>query len=90
MVRRKKTTIFLDAKETTSVIDLKRMIAGITKVPPENQRLFKDEDVMDDKKALTDYNLNSATAKAQSPATIGLAFKDPGSQKAHDFQKTQI
>ena len=78
MVRRKKMTIFLDAKETTSVYELKRMIAGITKVPPENQRLFKDDDVMDDKKALNDYNLNSNTAKAQAPATIGLAFKDKG------------
>lgn len=76
MVRRKKTTIFLDAKENTKVSDLKRMIAGITKTSPENQRLFKDDEIMDDRKALTDYNLNPTTAKAQSPATIGLAFRD--------------
>lgn len=76
MVRRKKTTIFLDAKENTKVVDLKRMIAGITKTSPDNQRLFKDEEIMDDRKALTDYNLNPTTAKAQSPATIGLAFRD--------------
>ncbi len=78
MVRRKKMTIFLDAKETTSVMELKRMIAGITKTTPENQRLYKDDEVMDDRKALTDYNLNPTTAKAQSPATIGLAFRDTG------------
>ncbi|CAG2171388.1 unnamed protein product [Oppiella nova] len=76
MIRRKKMTVFLDAKETTSVIDLKRMIAGITKTLPENQRLFKDDEVMDDRKSLTDYNLNPTTAKAQSPATIGLSFRD--------------
>jgi len=28
MVRRKKTTIFIDAKEDTSILELKRMISG--------------------------------------------------------------
>lgn len=45
MVRRKKTTIFLDAKENTTVYDLKKMVEGITKVPPENQELYKDDEV---------------------------------------------
>ncbi|XP_022251541.1 uncharacterized protein LOC111087810 [Limulus polyphemus] len=43
MVRRRKTTIFLDAKETTPVLEMKRMIEGITKVSPENQKLFYEE-----------------------------------------------
>lgn len=34
MIRRKKTTIFTDAKETTPVYELKKMIEGILKVPP--------------------------------------------------------
>lgn len=76
MVRRKKCTIFLDAKENTSVYELKRMINGIAKVAPDAQRLFKDDELMEDKKSLSDYNLNSNTAKAQLPATIGLAFRD--------------
>lgn len=46
MVRRKKTTIFLDAKENTTVFDLKKMVEGITKVPPENQELYKDDEVL--------------------------------------------
>ena len=44
MVRRKKTTIFLDAKETTTVADLKKMIEGITKKAPAEQQLYNKED----------------------------------------------
>ena len=46
MIRRKKTTIFLDAKENTKVSDLKRMIEGITKKPPPEQRLYNKDDVV--------------------------------------------
>jgi len=90
MVRRKKMTIFLDAKETTSVMELKRMIGGITKTTPENQRLYKDDEVMDDRKALTDYNLNPTTAKAQSPATIGLAFRDTEIARFESLEITSL
>ena len=44
MVRRKKTTIFLDAKENSTVGDLKKMIEGITKKPPADQQLYNKED----------------------------------------------
>ena len=40
MIRRKKSTIFTDAKETTTVVELKKMIEGITKTAPEDQMLF--------------------------------------------------
>jgi len=76
MVRRKKTTIFIDAKEDTTVLDLKRMIAGITKVMPEDQKLFKDREEMKDEKTIGDYGLNPGTAKPQLPATVGLVFKN--------------
>jgi len=79
MIRRKKTTIFLDAKENTKVSDLKRMIEGITKKPPAEQRLYNKEDVlMEDEKTLTDYGLSSSLAKAQSPAEVGLSFMNDG------------
>ena len=45
MIRRHKTTIFLDAKESTTVLELKKMLQGITKRTPEDIRLFKDEQV---------------------------------------------
>ncbi|GFO19830.1 transcription elongation factor b polypeptide [Plakobranchus ocellatus] len=87
MVRRKKTTIFTDAKESTTMGELKKMIEGILKVPPENQRLFKDDTAMtDDHKALSDYGYNSTVAKAQSPATIGLVLKtDEGEWESLDI-----
>ena len=44
MVRRKKTTIFLDAKESTTVLELKKMIEGITKKAPSEQQLYNKDD----------------------------------------------
>ena len=44
MVRRKKTTIFLDAKESSTVLDLKKMIEGITKKSPADQQLYNKDD----------------------------------------------
>ena len=45
MIRRKKTTLFLDAKDNTTVLELKRMVEGITKKSPTEQKLYKDETV---------------------------------------------
>ena len=52
MIRRQKTTIFTDAKENTSVMELKRILEGILKVAPDNQKLFKDDTEMEDTKTL--------------------------------------
>ncbi|XP_043267818.1 elongin-B [Venturia canescens] len=76
MIRRKKMTIFTDAKDDTTVLELKKIIEGILKIPPQNQELYnKDDTLMLDSRYLTDYGLNSMTAKAQSPALIGLAIR---------------
>lgn len=49
---------------------------GILKVPPGNQQLYnKENQVMEDEKALQDYGLNSSLAKAQCPASVGLAIR---------------
>jgi len=45
MVRRKKTSIFLDAKESTTVSELKKMVRGITKRAVEDMKFYKDEQV---------------------------------------------
>jgi len=79
--------MFIDAKESTSVGELKKMIEGITKKPPGEQKLFnRDDQIMDDEKTLSDCGLNSNVAKAQSPAEIGLAFKEDGSWE--ELEKT--
>ncbi|XP_034245570.1 elongin-B-like isoform X2 [Thrips palmi] len=76
MIRRKKLTIFTDAKDSTTVLELKKMIEGIIKVSPENQQLFNKDNVeMDDHRALQDYGLTASSAKAQCPAQIGLAVR---------------
>ena len=46
MIRRKKTTMFLDAKENTTVGELKKMIEGITKQPPNQQKLYNHDDTV--------------------------------------------
>ncbi|XP_047003084.1 elongin-B isoform X2 [Schistocerca americana] len=87
MIRRKKLTIFTDAKDTTSVHELKKIIEGIIKVPPGNQQLFnKDNQIMEDDKMLQDYGLTSSVAKAQSPAAVGLALR----QETGDFEPLEI
>ncbi|XP_030630110.1 elongin-B [Chanos chanos] len=75
MIRRQKTTIFTDAKESTTVHELKRIVEGILKRPPEEQRLFKDDQLLEDSKTLGDCGFTSQTARPQAPATVGLALR---------------
>lgn len=74
MIRRHKTTIFAQAKESSTVLELKRIVQGILQRPPEEQRLFKDDQLLEDEKTLGEYGLTSQTARPPSPATIGLAL----------------
>ncbi|XP_037948774.1 elongin-B [Teleopsis dalmanni] len=76
MIRRQKTTIFTDAKENTSVKELKRMIEGILKVKTQDQQLFnqENEEMLDDN-PLQHYGITMASAKAQAPAQLGLAIR---------------
>ena len=47
-------------------------------VAPEEQQLFYNDTLLEESKSLVDCGLNTNTAKAQSPATIGLAIgKEP-------------
>uniref|UniRef100_A0AAQ5YE35 Elongin-B n=1 Tax=Amphiprion ocellaris TaxID=80972 RepID=A0AAQ5YE35_AMPOC len=78
MIRRHKTTIFTDAKESTTVYELKRIVEGILKRPPEDQRLYKDDQLLEDSKTLGDCGFTSQTARPQAPATVGLAFRING------------
>lgn len=76
MIRRKKTTIFTDAKDNTTVGELKKMIEGILKVLPSDQLLYnKNNDIMNDEQQLQDYGITVGTARAQSPAQLGLALR---------------
>lgn len=70
-------TFYLDAREDTKVIELKRMIDGICSKPVDEQRLVKldTKEILEDDKTLGDCGFTSQTAKAQEPAEIGLVYK---------------
>ncbi|XP_032617567.1 elongin-B-like [Hylobates moloch] len=74
VIRRHRTTIFTDAKESSTVFELKRVVEGILKRPPDEQRLSKDQ-LLDDGKTLGECGFTSQTARLQAPATVGLAFR---------------
>lgn len=94
MIRRHKTTIFTDAKETTTIYEVKKMIEGILKKSPEEQRLYKitkDHPVaMDDSKQLSDYGYTHLTARAQLPETIGLVYRTGVSGDREEFEPLEI
>jgi len=77
MIRRQKTTIFTDAKENTTILELKKMIEGILNVAPCDQRLTDEsgQEVYRDDKLLSDYNMLGQNSKAHSPASVGLAIR---------------
>ncbi|CAL1587659.1 unnamed protein product [Knipowitschia caucasica] len=75
MIRRHKSTIFTDAKESTTVYELKRIVEGILKRAPEDQRLYKDDVLLNDSQTLGNCGFTNQTARPQAPATVGLAFR---------------
>uniref|UniRef100_A0A8C2YV68 Elongin-B n=1 Tax=Chinchilla lanigera TaxID=34839 RepID=A0A8C2YV68_CHILA len=76
MIQRHKTTIFTDVKESSTVFELKCIIEGILKRPPDEQRLYKDDQLLDDGKTLGECGFTSQTARPQAPATVWLAFRE--------------
>ncbi|KAL6091279.1 hypothetical protein STEG23_032280, partial [Scotinomys teguina] len=75
MIQRHKTTIFTDAKELSTMFELKFIVKGILKWPRDKQQLYKDDQLLDDGKTLGECGFTSQTAQPQSPATVGLAFQ---------------
>ncbi|XP_039337458.1 elongin-B-like isoform X1 [Mauremys reevesii] len=75
MIRRHKMTIFADAKETATVQELKKIVEGILKRPPEEQQLYKDDWLLEDgDRTLIECGLSSQTSRPQAPAMVGLAL----------------
>lgn len=83
MVRRDKTTIFLDTKENATVADVKKMLAGIIKRPPEDQKLAYERQILDDREELRHY----FQARAQNPALLGLMLRD---EETGEFEQLHI
>ena len=77
MIRREKATIYVDATEETTVGQLKRMLQGIIKKAPEDQKLYNinNNEVLEDVKTLGDCGYKSLTTRAYDPGTIGLSYR---------------
>ncbi|XP_045334261.1 elongin-B-like [Leopardus geoffroyi] len=81
MISCHKTTIFMDAKESSTMFELKHTVEGILKQPPSEQQLYKDDQLLDGK-TLGECGFTSQTAGPQAPATVGLAFRADEAFKA--------
>ncbi|KAH7727656.1 elongin B-like protein [Aphelenchoides avenae] len=82
-VLRKKTHILCEARETSTVSELKKIIEGILKVSPKEQTLKRPVDearsewqALDDKKLLSDLGYNNKNAKADEPAVLALVLRE--------------
>ncbi|KAH0504295.1 Transcription elongation factor B polypeptide 2 [Microtus ochrogaster] len=76
MIWRHKTTIFMDAKESSTLFELKRIVESILKCLPDEQQLYYDDQLLDDGKALGKCGFTRLTAEPQAPATLGLTFRE--------------
>lgn len=83
MIRRQKTTIFLDTKENATVADVKKMLAEVIKRPPEDQKLAYERQILDDREELRHY----FQARAQNPAMLGLMLRD---EETGEFEHLHI
>jgi hypothetical protein len=67
-IRRGKQTIFTDVAETTTLAELKQIIANILKINPEIIRLTSKGQVLDiDGKHLLEYGITTKEARPQTP-----------------------
>ncbi|VDM69380.1 unnamed protein product [Strongylus vulgaris] len=79
---REKQHVFCDAKDTAPVLELKRIVEGVLKIPVTDQvlvRLLDDSTTnfqpLDDKKTLAESGFSANNAKAQAPAMVALMFR---------------
>lgn len=83
MIRRQKLTLFIDAKESSTVLEVKKTIEGIIKVPPSHLRLIIDSNKQpmdDDNQTLVDCGLSGTAAKAYSPVLMYLCYRKAGNE----------
>ncbi|KFV99082.1 Transcription elongation factor B polypeptide 2, partial [Eurypyga helias] len=73
-----KTTIFTEAKEMTTVHELKKFVEGILQRPPEEQWLYRDYQLLDNDSTLLDCGFSIQSCCPHVPATVSLALFRPG------------
>ncbi|KAL5256630.1 hypothetical protein ACHWQZ_G011773 [Mnemiopsis leidyi] len=75
MIRRKKTTILTDAKESSTVAELKTIIEGLLKCGVDDQRLLLDGLILEDAKTLSDSGITAKNAQAMNPVQLTLSIR---------------
>ena len=78
MVKREKTAIMLDVKETTYVNEVKSILAGLLKKSADDMQLIYKDSILDENKTVGDCGLTMLTTKPQTPALIGLVYRISG------------
>ncbi|CAF1264597.1 unnamed protein product [Didymodactylos carnosus] len=87
MIRRAKVTIFTDVAETSTVLEVKKVIATILKIDPLDVHLVYNDQPMEDIKRLHECGISSKDARPQTPAQIALSIRNPDS---NEFDKDDI
>ena len=78
MVRRLKSTVFLMCKESDTVTEVKKMLAGICWQEVEDIRLYQDQDgkELEGSRQLSELGLTAAVCRPQSPCSLLAAWAD--------------
>ena len=82
-----KQTIFTDVAETTTVIELKQIIANILKRHPDIIRLTYKGQVLDiDSKHLLEYGITTKEARPQTPLQLEFILQlDDGTYESEEI-----
>jgi hypothetical protein len=80
-IRHSNKTIFTDVAETTSVSELKQILANILRIDPDTIRLTIKGQILDiDSKHLLEYGITTKEARPQNPIQLEFTLKlDDGS-----------
>jgi hypothetical protein len=80
-IRHAKQTIFTDVAETTTISDLKHILANILAIDPHTIRLKSKGQILDiDTKNLLAYGITTKQARPQDPFQLEFTFQlDDGS-----------
>lgn len=86
-IRRRKQTIFTDVSETTTLADLKQIIANILLINPDTIRLHCKGQVMDiDSKHLLEYGITTKEARPQTPFPLEFVLQlDDGTYETDEI-----
>ena len=75
-IRRRKTTIFTDVTETSTVVQLKQILGSILQIDPQTIRLsYKGQIFDNDNKRLLEYGVTSKQARPQNPLQLEYSLR---------------